>query len=87
MCDQCLDLDYPVADCWRPCYAPRQRGYQPITGQIHPTPRGGFSDEEYDAQLKINTLMAVIRAQRVEMATMKATPQRTERRESFEGLE
>lgn len=26
MCDRCALLDYPVADCWRPCYVPPLRG-------------------------------------------------------------
>ena len=25
MCQRCNDIDYPVADCWRPCYVPPGR--------------------------------------------------------------
>lgn len=28
MCDKCLDIDYPIADVWRPCYVPRTRSQQ-----------------------------------------------------------
>lgn len=80
MCDRCLDLDYAVADCWRPCYVPPRRS-API--QVS----RGFSDEDYDAQQKITNLMAVIRAQRTEISTLKAAQTRADSRESFEGLE
>lgn len=82
MCEKCLDIDYPVADCWRPCYVPRRR-----TSVIPATPRGGFSDEDYDHQHKVNTLMATIRQQRSEIATLKAVHSRPDSRDSFEGVE
>ncbi len=83
MCTACTLIDYPVDDCWRPCYVPptQSRGWIPTT------PIGGFSDEDYDAQHKINQLMATIRAQRAEISTLKATTHRTDSRDSFEGVE
>ena len=82
MCDRCADLDYQVADCWRPCYVPR-----PKPKGFIPTSRG-FSDEDFDMQLKVNNLMAVIRKQREEISSLKvkAAP-REDSRESFEGVE
>jgi hypothetical protein len=58
---------------------PKPKGFIPLVG--------GFSDEDYDAQLKINTLMAIIRRQRGEIATLKAQQQRTDSRDSFEGID
>lgn len=81
MCTRCDDLDYPVADCWRPCYVPPMRRKEPM-----PVSRG-FSDEDYDAQLKINNLMAIIRQQRGEISTLKASQPQPDSRDSFEGLE
>lgn len=81
MCDRCLTIDYAVADCWRPCYLPSKRAIIPAT------PRGGFSEDDYDAQFKINRLMAVIRAQRAEIAVLKATQLPTNSHESLEGID
>lgn len=25
MCERCADIDYPIADIWRPCYTPATR--------------------------------------------------------------
>ncbi len=81
MCDQCTNIDYQVADCWRPCYMPRPKpkGYIPTSR--------GFSDEDFDAQQKINNLMAIIRAQRSEISTLKTSTNKTDSRDSFEGVE
>ncbi len=81
MCERCADLDYQVADCWRPCYVPRARpkGFIPVSR--------GFSDEDFDAQNKINNLMAIIRGQRAEISTLKATQTKDDSRDSFEGVE
>ena len=90
MCTRCeSEIDYPVADCWRPCYIPTGRTHLPQdrSKRIPPTPRGGFSDEDYDAQHKINQLMAIIRSQRTEISTLKAISHRTDSRDSFEGVE
>lgn len=87
MCDRCADLDYAVADCWRPCYVPRARS----TEYIPTTPRGGFSDEDLSAQEKINKLVAIIKRQREEISSLKAIHDRTAQplksRNSFEGVE
>lgn len=83
MCDRCRLIDYPIADCWRPCYVPpsKPRGFIPAT------PAGGFSDEDYSAQTKINTLLAIIRKQREEISTLKVLRvPRDDSRESFEGV-
>lgn len=84
MCEKCDLIDYPVADVWRPCYVPR---VQPRVIVMPPTPRGGFSDEDYDQQQKINSLMAIIRAQRAEISTLKAAQVKPDSLDSFEGLE
>jgi hypothetical protein len=81
MCLACRDWDFSVAECWRPCYVPHKKAVIPTT------PRGGFSDEDYDAQHKINGLMATIRAQRAEISTLKATHKPQDSRDSFEGVE
>lgn len=82
MCERCAEIDYPIADCWRPCYVPRPRpdGFIPVSR--------GFSDEDFDMQLKLNHLMAIIRKQREEISGLKekVTP-REDSRESFEGVE
>lgn len=81
MCDRCVDIDYPVADCWRPCYVPRTRATRPLTLQ------SGWSDEDDDLQVRLRTLLAVIRSQRAEIASLTATAIRPDSRESFEGVE
>lgn len=81
MCDQCAEIDYAIADCWRPCYVPHR------SSRVLPaTPRGGFSDEDYSQQQKINDLLATIKRQREEISTLKAIRNPKDSRESFEGV-
>ena len=85
-------IDFPVSDVWRDHYAAQGLTYPAGRApkkdpRIPATPRGGFSDEDFDAQLNIKRLMAVIRAQRSEIQTLKASAQRTDSRDSFEGVE
>lgn len=84
MCDRCADLDYAVADCWRPCYVPRPKP----PGYIPTTPRGGFSDEDYDMQAKVDGLISTIRRQGETIRTLKAKQEPArDARNSFEGVE
>ena len=85
MCDRCALLDYPVAECWLPCYEPRQRTRP--RWYIPTTPRGGFDEEDFDAQQRIQSLLSVIRKQRSEISGLKATIHQDDSRDSFEGVE
>ena len=52
MCQQCDDLDYPVAQCWRPCYHPSPRRMAaglPVAGRI-------YNEQDYEADRVIDTL-------------------------------
>jgi len=60
MCERCRDLDYQVADCWRPCYVPRQRGIPLI-------PRGSWSDQNEVLQHTVDDLLKQIKALRHEL--------------------
>jgi hypothetical protein len=51
------------------------------------TPNHSPSDYEYDSQMKINDLMAIIRRQRQDIAALRASQQPAHSRESFEGVE
>lgn len=42
MCDKCDLIDYPVADCWRPCSVPPRRQAAP--------PRPDLGEDHYKAQ-------------------------------------
>lgn len=57
MCAKCDMIDYMVADCWRPCYQPppQPRNFIPTS------PRGGFDDEGWAYQHKINALIDKIK--------------------------
>jgi hypothetical protein len=84
MCHRCAEIDYQIADCWRPCYVPPRRP----AGWIPTTRPGGFSDEDFDGELTRQKLLAVIRAQRAEIQTLTALARtRTDSRDSFEGVE
>lgn len=42
MCDRCAEIDYRVADCWRPCYVPTRRS--------EPRVRPDLGEDHYKAQ-------------------------------------
>ena len=84
MCQLCALIDYPIADCWRPCYHPQAK--QKAKGLIPTTPRGGFSDEDFSQQQKVNDLLGIIRRQREAIARLKAT-QNPDSPPRFEGVE
>ena len=87
-------IDFPVSESFRDQYAaqgltyPAGR-YPKTSGGIPPRPVGGVSDEDDDAHAKIHNLLRIIRLQRVEISTLKATAHRTDTdsRTRFEGLE
>ena len=85
MCDRCTLIDYPVSDCWRPCYHPLQK--QKPKGWIPTVPRGGFDEEDFDAQQRVQILLSVIRTQRSEISILKAKLSPPDSRDSFEGVE
>lgn len=86
MCDLCMLIDYPVAECWRPCYTPHHR--QKPRGYIPTTPRGGFDEADFAARQRIADLLAVIRRQRREISELKRRPP-TDRAtgSAYEGVE
>ena len=85
MCDRCALIDYPVESCWRPCYNPQQT--QKSKGWIPTVPRGGFDEEDFDIQARLQMLMNVIRTQRREISGLKAKLHQDDSRDSFEGVE
>lgn len=92
MCQLCDLIDYPVADCWRPCYVPNHpkanvlRAIQKNSGQDY-----------FESAETIATLQTIIKQQRTrqtalerenEALRLRAAPQADDdSRESFEGLE
>lgn len=53
MCEHCAEIDYPVADCWRPCYVPPRRH--------EPRPRRDLGEDHYQAQELIWALRKQLR--------------------------
>ena len=70
MCSKCDDIDYPVADIWRPCYVPSGRR---SPGYIPTSPRGGFHDTDVEPLRTIQNLSAIIRKQKAEISALKAS--------------
>lgn len=91
MCDKCVNIDYPIADSiWLPCGGPPDRygARNRPPGYIPTTPRGGFSDEDFSMQEKVNRLMARIRTQQEEIARLRAKQQPPDPgTPGFEGVE
>jgi len=83
MCERCVDWDFKHAACWAPCYVPAAKP----KGWIPATPRGGFSEEDYDVQKRVDSLMAILRKQCQEIAALKAKQAPAhDSRDSFEGV-
>lgn len=87
MCQSCLDIDYPVADCWRPCYVSPPRK-TPILGL---TPGRIYNEADFESDITIRTLRQTLLAQgrhlkrlRAENAALKT--QRTDGPPPFEGI-
>lgn len=62
MCDLCDLIDYPVADCWRPCYVPALK-----PTQMPLLPRGAWSDESEILQQTVSDLIRQVKALRYEL--------------------
>lgn len=83
MCDKCLDIDYRVEDVWRPCYVPPR----PKPSYIPTVPRGGGSNEEWENNVQLGSLMTLIRRLQADVAALKAAQTKhIDSRDSFEGV-
>lgn len=84
MCAQCDLIDYPVADCWRPCYQPGRRSTLPPAGRI-------FNQDDFDAQRTIDVLRAALKASQREAVQLRYRVEAIQSKKSteahFEGAE
>lgn len=85
-------IDFPCSDTWAAWYA--EQGLTASFVRCHrrpvipTTPRGGFDEADYSTQDHISRLLLIIRQQRREIATLKASQIKPEdSRASFEGVE
>lgn len=72
MCTRCADYDYPIADCWRPCYVPR-RQRSGVQVNIHDSGEDYF----FPSQTSVKRFPLIIASRFL----------RADSRESFEGVE
>lgn len=61
MCDRCADIDYPVADIWRPCYLPGARR------------ANARNDDFFETAEMIGDLRGIIRQQHARIAAQQRT--------------
>lgn len=52
MCEKCDLIDYPVADCWRPCYVPPRRSVEPRPQQRGLVPLWNDHTDELHARIR-----------------------------------
>ena len=91
MCHLCDLIDYPVADCWRPCYVPGQKAKDVRDIRKH------SGQDYFESAETIATLQTIIKQQRArqtdlerenEALRLRAAPNGQDAsRQSFEGIE
>lgn len=91
MCALCDLIDYPVADCWRPCYVPNQnaRDIRAI--------RKNSGQDYFESAQTIETLRTILKQQQFrttqlerenEALRLRTAPHGQDAsRQSFEGIE
>lgn len=71
VCIECRDIDYRVADIWRPCYVPRARPAEPV--------RRAPTEDHYEAQRIIQALRHRVRELTNQVAALQAERHREAR--------
>ncbi len=60
MCDRCAELDYPIADVWRPCYRSSHAEQMRAREKTRPV---AYHDDYFETSQTITSLRAILHQQ------------------------